>query len=156
LIRKYMWKSATVLALWSLLAVSGTASASETTGPTIWFGSTAGYAVGLCGRDPGYVAGFSVKIFRGGRVVTWNVLQRYPIPHLTTASVQQLVRRARRDGFFHIPGYLRDVSCSEATTTYIHIRADGMNHTVDVYGYLDSRHPAFNDLLQAMARAANL
>jgi hypothetical protein len=155
-VAKYIWKSATVLALWSSLAASGTASAAQRTEPTIWFGSTAGYPVGLCGRDPAFMAGFSVKIFQGGRVVTWKVSQRYPIPHLTAASVQRLVRRASRDGFFHIPGHLRDVSCSEASTTYIRIQAAGMNHTVDIYGYLDSRHPAFSDLLQAMSRAANL
>ena len=134
-----------------------TAATGQATGPTIWFGRTAGYPNGLCSgdRDPAFVRGDSVKIFTSGRVITWNVLQQYPIPQLTAWSVRELIGRARADHFFHIPTRMRDVSCRQAATTYVRIRTRSTTHTVKIYGYLDSRHPAFNDLLQSMYLAVN-
>ncbi|PZR97548.1 MAG: hypothetical protein DLM70_19085 [Chloroflexi bacterium] len=85
-----------------------------------------------------------------------GVSQRYPIPHLSASTVRRLIGRARRDHFFHIPGYAADVSCSGAATVYVRIRAAGINHTVEVYGYLDRRHPALSDLLQALEAATRM
>jgi hypothetical protein len=152
-LRGCIWKMAVAASLCSAVAAPGTASASRGVGPSIWFGSTSGIAAGFCTKAPGLTPGYSVKIFQTGRVVTWDISQRYPIRRLTAASVQSLVRLAKRRGFFGIGSRIRDVSCRGAATTYIRIRGENMIHTVDIYGYLDSRHPVIRGLLQALTDA---
>jgi hypothetical protein len=153
-LRDCVWKMAVAACLCSAVAAPGTASASQPAGPSIWFGSTSGIAAGFCTKAPGVTPGYSVKIFQTGRVVTWDISQGYPIPRLTARSVQRLVGLATRDGFFRTPGHIKDVSCRGAATTYIRIRGENMIHTVDIYGYLDSRHPVIRGLLQALTDAA--
>src|SRR6516225_6005073 len=95
---------AAVTALWLIIQAPCAESAAQPAAPSIWFGTTPGFARGLCkgDRDPGYVSGYSVKIFPGGQVVVWNILQSYPAPDLNSASVRRLVNLARRDGFFRL------------------------------------------------------
>lgn len=122
-------------------------------GAAITFGRSDGVVAGFCSRAPAVGPAYTVSIFQDGRVVKRGVPRPYPAPQLSAAAVHQLVLRARGDRFFKIPTYLKDVSCAGAATTYVRIRSGRQTHTVEVYGYLDSRHPALRDLLQTLAAA---
>jgi hypothetical protein len=148
--------TALLAVLSTMLVACGGVDAAQPSRPWVWFGMTSGYPQGLCGRDPAFVMGYSVKIFRDGRVKTWKITQQLPIPQLTDRSVDRLVQLAERDGFFKLPDRFRDVSCRQAATTYISIRSAAAAHTVEIYGYLDSRHPAIRALLQALSLAINI
>ena len=127
-------------------------------GATFTFGRTAGIVAGACSRYPALALVYSESLYRDGRLVLHGTVVRspmFPPSHLTRSTVRQLIQRAKSDGFFHIDRYMRDISCPAMSTFYIRVQAGGMSHTVEVYGYDDSRHPALNDLLQQLGTATS-
>jgi hypothetical protein len=125
-------------------------------GAVITFGRSGGIVAGFCSQAPGLAPAYSVSVFATGRVVARGALARSSSGDVAASTIRRLLSRARRDHFFHVSARMSDTSCVGAATVYVRIQTGGKAHTVEVYGYVDSRHPALRDLLVALQTAIGL